>query len=273
MECRSKAGAPVRVIAMSPLRFTVIGVILALTLDEGCKPAAPARDTSMPLYIPPLSTSALVSDPLVVRFAEGAPAPSGCFAQSRKTGRVACLVGRYSLRNDTGERRLTQLSNSDDGVPDVPVRVVLTESGVRLAPQSRRMLDALMREGDFVKLGASTILPSDSPRSFGGLRIELHRWEYAPHEVLAPEGTSDLKITVRPEASGLEDPAQAQAPESGILFENTLSAVACIDPSLTVRLLDPTVVLIERECRLESEDDLQVVLGAWLCSSDRARCD
>ena len=146
--------------------------VLALAL-AACAPAAHPRAASAPptLYVPPLTTPASRPDSLEVRFGDDAAPPLGCFAVSRRTGAVACLVGQYGLQSESGERRLTVLLNTDDGVPDVLMHVRATTRGLELEPQSRHTLDAIMREGDFVKLSAPTFVPLDSPRSFGGLTI------------------------------------------------------------------------------------------------------
>lgn len=217
--------------------------------------------------------SAPPADPNAVRFADGAAPPSGCFGISRRTGTVACLVGQYALEGAAGERRVTLLSSSDAALPDLPVQVQVSTGVVRLEPQSRRVLDALMREGDFVALGAPVVVPVDSPQAFGGLVVELTAgtldaqggsWTSRP-------GAGDLKVIVRSEAREAE--RSERAPDESILLENTLSSVTCLAPSLAVRVLEPGVVLLERECRLDEGGGPEVVAGAWLCSSEQARCD
>jgi len=245
---------------------------LAMLSLPGCSPAARRpSDAAAPFVIPPLRRTAPAIDSRAVRFLDGALAPSGCFARSRRTGAVACLVGQYSLGSEEGERRLSLLSPSDEGVPDVLVRVQTGSEGVRLAPYSQRALDALMREDDFVALGPAEIVPPDSPRVFGGLTVELRfTGGDPPGEASATAGQSgDLKVVVR-------DARDAEAPPADgtdVLLENTLASVTCVDPRLAVRLLEPAVVLIERECLLQEGRSPEIVSGAWLCDGGRARCD
>ena len=250
--------------------------VLALAL-AACAPAArpPAASAPPTLYVPPLKTTASPPDSLEVRFGDDAAAPVGCFAVSRRTGAVACIVGQYGLASESGERRLTVLVNTDDGVPDVLMRVRATARGVELEPQSRQTLDTIMRDGDFVRLAAPTFVPTDAPRSFGGLTVELRR-EALPlpdGTPVSPDASSDLKVIVRSDALTTKDAAEQRLDMTDVLFENTLTSVACAAPSLSVRLLGPTVVLLERECRLEGMGEPEVVSGAWLCDSERARCD
>ena len=89
----------------------------------------------------------------------------------------------------------------------------------------------------------------------------------------SPDESSDLKVIVRSDALTRKDAVDQPPDTTDVLFENTLTSVACAAPSLSVRVLGPTVVLIERECRLDGGGEPEVVSGAWLCDSERARCD
>ncbi|MBX3207491.1 MAG: hypothetical protein KF764_20755 [Labilithrix sp.] len=245
--------------------------VLALA---GCAPAARPAEGPPALYVPPLRTPASQTGPLPVRFAEGAAPPSGCFGVSRRTGAIACLVGQYALASAAGERRVTVLANSDQAVPDLPVRVRTSPHGVELEPASRRALDALMLEGDFVALGTPDVVPVESTRALGGLVVELRRVGLTPEDGLPPRPAraSDLRVVVRVDAPDA-DGSGREADTTTAIFENTLSSVTCTAPSLTVRVLEPTVVLLERECRLDEGGEPEVVAGAWLCNSEHARCD
>jgi hypothetical protein len=252
---------------MSSIRCTVLGVVLA-----ACVPPAVVRTpAAAPLDVPPLKQPAHQDVSNTVRFPEGAPPPFGCFAMSRRTGAVACVVGHYGATSDGGERRLTVLSSSEDATPDVPVRVHAVAGKLQLEQDSQRTLDTLMRNGDFIALGSASIVPPETPRSVGGLTIELRRIETTYGAVgSTPSTLLDLKVTVRIELlPSLSPPGSAETTD--VLFENTLSSVTCVAPSLSVRVLETNAVLIERECRLEEE--AEVVVGAWLCDSARARCD
>jgi hypothetical protein len=252
-------------------RWRRVALGVAVTVLAGCAPALrPTSRPAPPLFIPPLRKAPLSTDPLAVRFTEGAASPSGCFAISRRTGAVACLLGHYRAGSDWGERHLVVLSNSEEMVPEVTVLVQRTDSGVKLEPQSQRMLDALMRDGDFIGVGAPVTLPPNTPRSFGGLTIELRREEI----FLSSMSMSDIKVVVRVEPRDGDGGAPSdQGENSDVLFANTLTTTACSEPSLSIRLLEPTIVLIERECRVDDGGDTEVTSSAWLCDSDRSRCD
>ena len=260
----SKVSVPV---AMSDVRTTLFASAMVLALGA-CSPAGrPVASAPSPLFVPPLTRPTVPTDPLAVRFAEGAAPPSGCFAVSRRTGAVACALGQFGERSDSGQRHLSLLQSSEEAVPDLPLRVQATGSGLRLEPQSRLTLDSIMREGDFVALGAPLAVPLESPRSFGGMTVELRRASTALSEELPPNiGVFDLEVIVQVDA-------RAEEPKSEVLLQNTLTSVACLSPSLTVRVLEPRVVLIERECRLEDGGVPELLVGAWLCDSERARCE
>ncbi len=242
--------------------------VLALAFMVGCAHAArPVTTTAAPLFVPPLDRPSLQGDSSAVRFGDGAAPPSGCFGISRRTGAVACVLGQFGVRKDSGERHLALLQSSDDVAPDIPIRVRASEGGLRLETESRRTLDTIMREGDFVELGAATPVPLDSPRSFGGITVELRRASTSLSEELPPDArVFDLKVIVQADARDGES-------KDEVLLENTLTSVACSFPTLTVRVLEPRVVLVERECRLDDGDEPELLLGAWLCDSERARCD
>ena len=254
---------------MTRARISLLGISLfgsALAV-AACSPSARPTSSTPPLLVPRLVQSTVQAGPPAVRFPEGAAPPSGCFAISRRTGAVACLLGQYGLHTEAGERRLSLLQNSDEGVPDVPVRVKATVGGLELESHSRQMLDAIMREGDFVALGAPVSVPLDSPRSFGGMTIELRRASTSLSEELPPDARIyDLEVVVHADTNELDATDE-------VLLENTLTSVACLSPSLFVRVLEPRQVLIERECRLDESGEPELLVGAWLCDSDRARCD
>ncbi len=242
-------------------------ILLAILLAACSRTARPVATAPEPLFIPPLARRTGPADPLSVRFGEGAAAPSGCFAVSRRTGAVACVLGQYAVASDAGGRHLSLLQSSDEGVPDVPVRVQKAQGGVKLESDSQRTLDALMREGDFVALGAPVMLSLDAPRSFGGLTVELRRGPTLLVEGLSPSAQLfDVEVIVRLEGRG-------EANAEDVLLANTLTSVACRAPSLAVRVLEPTIVLLERECRLDDVGEPEVLVAAWLCDSERARCD
>lgn len=240
---------------------------LSVLVVAACSPSLrPVRHTSAPIFVPPLARPTAPNDALAVRFAEGAAAPSGCFAISRRTGAVACVLGHYGLTTASGERHLTLLQSSDESMPDIPVRVEATDTGMKLERQSRSTLDAIMREGDFIALGPPINVPLESSRAFGHFNIELRRASTSLSEELPPgAGIFDLKVVVRVDERTEES--------TDVLFENTLTSVACLAPNLAVRLLEPSVMVIERECRLDDAVQPEIVLAAWLCNSDRARCD
>lgn len=237
---------------------------LALALLACAASVGSTSTTSAPLFVPKLEAG-VHTDPRVRSFREDAAPPSGCFARSRRSGAVACMLGQYRLGADTGERYLALLAPGDVAATATNVGVVRTVDGLRLDDRSRRRLDALMAEGEFVTLAPPVVLPPDTPRVFGALTIELHREELSA----APVSLSDLSVVVRPESADAGD----AGPSAGALLVNTLTAVACIDPSLSVRMLEPSLVLVERECRIDEGTDTEITLGAWLCDSERARCD
>lgn len=224
--------------------------------------ARPPALTSAPLFIPPLKKGVVRDDAVAVRFAEGAPPPSGCFAVSRRTGAIACLVGHHRVGSQLGERYLTVLSSRDDSPPNAMVHVRLSDGGPQLEPDSRRMLDALMLEGDYVALTPAVTLPPDAPRTFGKLTVELRR-----EEIRTVPQIWDVAVVVRAET----DDADAGSPEP--LLVNTLTAVTCAEPTVSVRELSPALLLVERECRADEDGETEVMLGAWLCDSARARCE
>ena len=243
-----------------------VSLVLAFLLAACSRRARPIAAPPQPLYVPPLVAPRPSKDPLAVRFAEGSAAPSGCFALSRRTGAVACVLGQYGATTGSGERHLALLQSSEDAMPDIPIRVQATDSGVKLERQSQQTLDAIMREGDFIALDAPVFVPLDSPRSFAGLRVELRRASTSLAEELPPGAlVYDLKVIVRPDGLTEEKPED-------VLLENTLTSVACHAPSLAVRVLEPTVVLLERECLLDAGEP-EVLVAAWLCDSERVRCD
>lgn len=254
---------------MLPCRRLFIGLMVVLL--PACVPAATNRPpslTSASLYIPRLPKQTPPTDPFVVRFDEGAAPPTGCFALSRRTGAVACVLGHYRIRTDWGERHLSVLSNGDESLPDVAVLVQHTDAGLKLEPQSQRMLDTVMRAGDYITIPAPVTLPHDTPRTFGRLTIELRREEIN----MTPISAWELKVLVRREPLGAD--AESDEGATDVLLANTMTAtVACVDPSLSIRMLEPTIVLIERECRFDDDGDTEVTLSAWLCDSDRSRCD
>ncbi|MBX3217620.1 MAG: hypothetical protein KF850_36650 [Labilithrix sp.] len=270
--CPAGLRATTRRTATPPGARRLAAVLVAASL-AGCGAPAARSPADGSLYVPPLTAPAPPADPGVVRFADGAAPPSGCFAISRRTGAVACLVGQYALEAASGERRVTFLSSADAMAPDIPVQVHVSTGSVKLAPQSQRALDTLMREGDFIALGAPVVVPVDSPQTFAGLVVELNAVALG-----APDGSwinragaGDLKVVVRSETSDAE--RAARAPDQSPLLENTLSSVTCLAPSLAVRVLEHGVVLLERECRLDEGGGPEIVAGAWLCSSERARCE
>jgi len=250
---------------MTHVRTPLFVSVLALA---ACSPAArPVSSASPPLFVPPLAGPAVATDPRAVRFAEDATPPEGCFAISRRTGAVACLLGQFGVRTETGERHLSLLQSSDDVAPDIPIRVHASSGGLRLDDHSRKTLDAIMRDGDFITLGTPVAVPLDSPRSFGGITVELRRASTALSEELPPDAAIfDLQVVVHADA-------RAEEAKDEVLLQNTLTSVACLSPSLSVRVLEPGVVLIERECRLDDGRAPELLLGAWLCDSERARCD
>ncbi|MDF2696672.1 MAG: hypothetical protein K0S65_5055 [Labilithrix sp.] len=253
---------------MSLMRCTVLGAVLV-----ACTPPVVSRaPAAPPLDVPPLKQPAAQDTSNAVRFPDGAAPPFGCFATSRRTGAVACVVGHYGATSDSGERRLTVLSSSEDATPDIPVRVHAVAGRLQLEQDSQRTLDTIMRNGDFIALGSASIVPPESPRSFGGLTVELRRLESTSYgsSGTIPSTYVDLKVIVRTELLPSISPSDS-AEKTDVLFENTLSSVTCVAPSLSVRVLEANSVLIERECRLEQE--AEVVVGAWLCDSARARCD
>ena len=250
-----------------------LGIALGLSaiVIAGCMPARPQAPSlsSASLYIPKLKKRPTSQDPLAVRFSEGVGPPTGCFALSRRTGAIACVLGHFRVGSDWGERHLSILSNGDEATPDVPLLVQRTDDGLKLEPQSRQLLNGVMRDGDFIIMPAPVSLPTDTPRTFGKLTIELHREEIAMSTVTA----WDLKVVVRAEPQG-DDGEPGHEAAADVLFTNTLTALAaCVDPSLSIRMLEPTIVLVERECRVEDGADAEVTLSAWLCDSDRSRCD
>jgi hypothetical protein len=187
------------------------------------------------------------------------------------------LVGQYQTRSAWGERHLSLLSNAEDAVPDVPIHVRVPRAGsgipLELDPSSLRTLDAIMVDGDFITLGPATAVPIDSPRVFGKLLIELRREEIG----MRPDTTWDVRVVVRTD-SEIEEDAQmpgglGRADGTDVLLANTLTSVACQSPSLSIRVLEPTIVLLERECRVEADGQVEVMLGAWICDSSRSRCD
>jgi hypothetical protein len=253
---------------MSPLfRRTVLALALGACAPRAGHPRAPKP---APLEVPPLTRPDAQEDPLAVRFPEGSAPPSGCFARSRRTGAIACLVGHFGAGAE-GDRRLTILSTSDDATPDVPVRVRVAGGKTELDLASQRTLDSLMHDGEYMALGAPLLVPPESPRSFGNLIVELRRVESPSDEAIAAmlRSPADLKVIVR--ASTPPSDASPPTDRTDVLLENTLASVACSSPNLAVRVLEPNLVLVERECRLEEE--AEVVVGAWLCDSERARCD
>ncbi len=252
---------------MSHLRLILISLGLAACSRAG----RPVASAPPPLFVPPLARPTVTADPLEVRFAEGAAPPAGCFAISRRTGAVACVLGQFGVATGSGERRLVLLQSSDEVVPDIPVRVQVTDGAVKLERQTRQTLDTLMRDGDFVALGAPVPVPLDAPRSFGGITVELRTASTALSEELPPNAAVfDLEVIVQVDG---RPPEHEEESKGELLLENTLTSVACLSPNLTVRVLEPKVVLIERECRLEDGREPELLLGAWLCDSERARCD
>lgn len=249
-------------------RMTMLHVLVL----AGCSPGARSASAPAPLFVPPLSGPTVAADPVAVRFAEGAAPPSGCFAVSRRTGAVACALGQFGVGTTRGERYLSLLQSSDEALPFVPIRVQAAEGGLKLERQSQRTLDAIMREGDYIALGAPVAVPLESPRTFGELTVELRRASNSLSEELPPgAGIFDLKVIVQ--VDGRPEQNEGVVEKGDVLLENTLTSVACLSPSLTVRVLEPKVVLIERECRLDDLAEPEVVVGAWLCDSERARCD
>jgi hypothetical protein len=246
--------------------------VVALAAAAGCRPsAAPIAAPSGPLLIPPLDIAAAPVD--AVRFPEGAAVPSGCFAQTRHGREVACILGEYGARSTSGERRLVRLTNTEDGFPPLPIHTRLESGVVVLENESRKMLDELMRAGDFVALGGATAVPVNSKREIGGLLIELDHPS-------SGRLRGDLKLVVRDstrptpsldDADGDRDSDDGQ--EDDELFHNTLSLVRCDTATLAVRVLANGPVLVERECRRDQGGDAHVVLGAWLCDRELASCD
>ena len=254
---------------MSHVRLITLAVLLALAAcSRGARPLASAPP---PLFVPPLAGPTIATDPLEVRFADGAAAPAGCFAISRRTGAVACVLGQFGAMTGSGERHLVLLQSSDEVTPDIPVRVQMTDGVLKLERQTRQTLDTIMRDGDFVALGAPVSVPLDAPRSFGGITVELRTASTSLSEELPPNaGVFDLNVIVHADGRA---PEHEEQNKDEVLLENTLTSVACLSPSLTVRVLEPKVVLIERECRLDDGREPELLLAAWLCDSERARCD
>ena len=248
-------------------------ILLVLSTSDGCLPKLRATaEAALPLHVPPLRTPASPWDPRVVRFAEGSAPPYGCFAQSRRTGAVACVVGKHGIASEAGERRLSLLMNSDDGVADVLLRVQPSGVGLKLEATAQRALDALMRDGDFVALGPATTIEPNAARAFGKLTVELTRVESALYEAVSSEDLDGIGIKLVVRSHEPVDDA-APAGRTDVLLENTLTAIACKGPKLAVRVLEPSVVLLERECRIDDGAEPEVILGAWLCDSERMRCD
>ncbi len=162
-----------------------------------------------------------------------------------------------------GERYLSILSNGDDGIPNVSLHVEHVEGGLRLEVGSQRLLDAVMRDGDYITMDPPVIVTPDAPRAFGPLSVELHREEVP----IASVTRWDLRLVVR------VDPAPDGDETGGLLLQNTLTGVACADPTVAVRQLEPRLLLVERECRVDDETDSDLSVGAWLCDVERGRCD
>jgi hypothetical protein len=201
-------------------------------------------------------------DTLAVRFREGAAPPSGCFALSRRSGAVACLVGHHRVGSQFGERYLTVLSSRDDAPPNVPVHIRPSDAGPLLESESQRMLDELMVQGDYVALTPPLTLPPDGPRTFGKLTVELRR-----EEIRSVPPIWDVAVAVRPETDDID------AGSADPLLVNTLTAVTCAEPTISLRELSPSLLLVERECRADEDGETEVMLAAWLCDSERSRCE
>jgi hypothetical protein len=201
-----------------------------------------------------------VLDTGVVRFEDGAGAPSGCIGVSRRTGAVACVVGQYAGASDDGSRRLTLLGAESD-VPDLPLHV--TGPALTLEHESRVALDQLMRDGEFVTLGPPVMVPVDSKATFGQLEVR-----FGNDTPDTDRAGRVIRVVVR--SLVIPDPHPQWKSSAGVLLYDMLEDVACITPTLAVRSLDPDHVLLERICELA---DGGVVAGAWLCDGARANCE
>lgn len=270
--------------------------VVAIALAAGC--GAPGAGSSAPdargvLVIPPIGRGA--AGDMRVRFsAPGAIAPSGCFAQSRRTGGVACMLGAYSPASDKGDRHVSLLINEEDSTPDLPIAVL---PGARIDEASRSTLDTMMKDGDFVAITApSSSVASNSSRAYAGLLVELRLDSFevdveeerpSVHAPRKTETRTAIKVIVRLDKPVVRRPAAlaGESSEGGeeddVLLENSLGDIFCASPVVTVRVLDPmghapaaaSSVLIERECELSGEHAGEMMKSAWLCSVDRHRCD
>jgi hypothetical protein len=250
--------------------LTVRAALLMLVVLVGCKAAVAspaAASSSSSLIIPPLDTN--TAKKAESHFLdENASAPSGCFAISKRTGRVACIVGEYTPTGSgsgsgsiTSERKLTFLTTvaDQDVLPDVDVHTL--PGSPRLESSSRDTLNAIMREGDFVSIASLSrpemIVLHAPGRSFGKLSIELQQTK-AAHPT---PGVAAWDVHVIVHAVGRR------------IFRNTLSDVECATPTLSVRAIDNGNYILERECRQGDAEDSITVLSAWLCSEDKLSCD
>lgn len=183
------------------------------------------------------------------RFGPGADAPAGCFAWSASRASAACVLGQWPYRRASVPRVVSFLAASGDEPIPLPLQLESEDRALarepRIAVLSRNRLDVAMRDGAFVELPAAITISSNAPPRAVG-----------PFTVAMRHASLDVRL----------------ARTGPSLLTDADGTTQCPDPGSRVFQVSPSLLVVERVCRLAASRGRDVVVTAWVCDGAKGVC-
>jgi hypothetical protein len=229
---------------------------LALVIAACARPAKPPVVAMANLQADELASS-WASRAAPRRFEAGALAPEGCFAWSVARASAACVLGQWHHRRTSPPRVVSFLAAAGEEPQPMPLLLEGEDQALATEPAivvlSRSRLDVAMREGAFVQLPPGTAVAKNAPPvTVGPFTVSLRS-----------EARLAAFMTFVNVHLGASEPP---------LIDEPYGPMPCPDPRLVVYRVSPTIVVVERSCRLVAPqvDDDQVT--AWVCDAGLRTC-